>query len=622
MKIVFFILFFFYTALFAEPLRVDATFIKQMSGAYQANIEDKEKNLTPEQILKDINITHYPKNFSSYSSSAFWSNFDIYNSSQKPITVALCNLRAGIDEIDVHLYKNGVHSETIYLGDMRPQKDRVILSTKSVFYLNLEANETITILSRFDSLGSVDMQWEVSSLRHFNYKNTLELLFWGLFGGVIIALMIYNLMMYYNLRKVIFLVYVVHAFLLLFFQFTLAGVFYFADIGFNLFALTLSTWFVAYFMLAALSLFTILFFELHIKNRPLAWVVGITGIINSAIGCFYLYGFVDPTILELSNNLFLISIFFLLIIFSVGIYALYKRYHGAWYYVLGEGPYIIILILSSFTLVGKTATGPLLFLIPLSILIEIVFFSLALGSWVKRIKQESEKSHQLIMDEARFTSIGKSIGMAVHQWKDPLSHVSSHILYLKALEYKGEVFSVHVLKSINSIADTIQHMKQSINDVYESCTNVNSTQNFKISDAINLAYSFQRDRFTYLDVDLKIDCAETISINGSKNALTNTFMTLIDNSLAQFEQIGKAPNQAITISVKQTQNDLEILFEDNAGGISASPISTIFDIDYSSKGENGSGMGLALVKILIEKRLHGTIEVSNTKHGAMFSIKI
>jgi len=622
MKTIFFTLFFFYTTLYAEALRVDETFVSQMSGQYQTNIEDKEKNFSPEQILKDINITHFPKNFSPYSLSAFWSNFNIHNSSQKPITVALCNLRAGIDKIDVHLYKNGEHLEAIYLGDMRPQKERVILSTKSVFYLNLEPNETITVISRFDSLGSYDMQWEVSSLRHYNYKNSLELLLWGLFGGVILALIIYNLMMYYNLRKVIYLVYVVHAFLLLFFQYTLSGVFYFADIGLDLFTLTLSTWFVGYFMLAALSLFTILFFELHLKNKFLAWLLGITGVINSGIGCFYLYGFVDPTILALTNNLYLISIFLLIIIFGVGIYALYKRYHGAWYYVLGEGPYIIVLLYSSFSLFGKTATGTLLFLIPLSILIEIIFFSLALGSWVKKIKQESEKSHQLLMDEARFTSIGKSIGMAVHQWKDPLSHLSSHILYLKALEYKGEIFSVEVKKSISAIADTIQHMKQSINDVYESCTNVNSTKVFKITNAINLAHSFQKDRFIYLNVDLKIDCQESIKINGSKNALTNIFMTLMDNSLAQFEQIGKNPNQTITINIKKNENFIEILFEDNAQGISISPISTVFDIDYSSKGEKGSGMGLALVKLLVEKRFNGVIDVTNTKYGAVFKIRI
>ena len=620
MKILLLVLLFFST-LYAEPLTINQAFVSQMSGAYQANIEDKEKNFTAEQILHDENITHYPKNFSSYSLSAFWSNFDIYNSSQKSIRIAIANLRAGTDKIDVYLYKNGVLTKTIYLGDMRPQEEREILAPKSVFYLSIDANETITLVSRFDSLGSYDMQWEVSTLRHYHNKNSLELLLWGLFGGVIFALIIYNLMMFYNLRKVIYLVYVVHAFLLLFFQFSLAGVFYFLDIGIDLFTLTLSTWFVGYFMLAALSLFTILFFELHIQNRALAWLVGITGIINSVIGCFYLYGFVDSSILLLSSNLYLLSIVLLLIIFSVGVYALYKGYRGAWYYVLGEGPYIAVLLYSSFSLFGKTATGPLLFLIPISVLIEIVFFSLALGAWVKKIKIENEKNNQLIMDEARFTSIGKSIGMVVHQWKEPLSQLASHILYVKAKEHVEKALPVGLKEHIYAMAEIIDHMKHSINDVYESCSNVKSFSSFGIHTTIELAMRFQKDNLTLSNAHVEIQCPKEITIYGSKNALINVFMTLIDNSLGQFKS-NKTIVPKIVILVEESEKFVKIVFEDNGGGISSTPISDIFNIEQSDKGLDGSGIGLTLSKMLVEKRLNGSISVLNISNGACFTIMI
>lgn len=607
--------------LYAAPLLIDEGFVSHMSGPYQTNYEDPEKRLTVQKIFEPSGLTPYLKNTSSYTNSVFWSSFDITNTSDIPQTIVLRNLRAGTDYIDVHLFHNGVYTNKILLGDMRPQNERTMLSIKSVFYLTLKPHETIKVITRFDSLGAYDLEWEVSSTKRYSHINGLELIFFGMFGGILLALIIYNMTMYFNLKKSVFLVYVFHAALLLWFQYAYNGMIYFLNIQVDLLTITLSTWYIPYFMIAFLGIFTILFFDFHRTHRFVTYFLSLLILINGVIGFVFVYAYWNLDLLLYTNYAFLVTLITLISYFFVGIYAIYKRYAGGWYYVIGEGGYMFSLLYLSIVLAGKTPTGYFTYIVPASVIIEILMFTIALGTWVKILRIDNDKSQKLIMDEARFVAIGKNVGMAVHLWKEPLSQLGSHLLYIKARQHLDNPFSPDIQEHIDGIENLVSHMKHTINDIYDSCTDVTFVSTFPICNTIEIALRFQKDRLTLSNVSVSIECSPELSILGSKNALINVLMTLIDNSIAQF-QSARTPNPKITITVQEQERYIAIVFEDNGGGITISPISNIFDIDVSTKGSHGSGMGLALAKMMVEKRLNGTIITSNTLNGARFEITI
>lgn len=605
--------------LYGQPLIIHNNFVSALSGPYQTNYEDVDKRFNSQMILKDSNLTLYPKMISPYTKSVFWSHFEIKNSADNPTIITLRNLRAGTDYIDLYLYQNGKLSQKILLGDMRSQNERTLLSLKSTAYITLAPNETITLISRFDSYGSYDLQWEISSTHYYSFINGLELTLFGVFGGILVALIFYNSLMYFNLKKPVFLMYVFHAGSLLWFQYAYNGMLYFFNIDIALITITLSTWFVPYVMMAFLGVFTILFFEFHRTNRFITYFIGLLVVLNILMALTFLSAYWNMNILLYTKYALFFSLFTLLGYFFIGVYAVRKNYSGGWYYLLGEGGYIFSLIYLSIVLAGKTPTGYLNYLVPFSILLEVLMFSMALGSWVKKLRIENDKTNQLIMDEARFTVIGKSIGMAVHQWKSPLSQLNSHIIFLKAKEFEGEPLSETVSKHIDSMSNLITHMKHSINDIYESCTDLKSFRPFPLYYAIDLSTRFLNDKITLSNVAMHINISKDTMAYGSKNALINVIMTLIDNSLAQFETV-RSTSPCIDISAETTEEHILLRFVDNGGGISISPLSEIFDIDKSTKGAQGTGMGLALAKLLVEKRLNGTIKAYNTHSGVCFDI--
>ena len=98
-------------------------------------------------------------------------------------------------------------------------------------------------------------------------------------------------------------------------------------------------------------------------------------------------------------------------------------------------------------------------------------------------------------------------------------------------------------------------------------------------------------------------------------------MVLFDNAFDQFKS-SQTNHPKIKISVENDTKQTLISFEDNGGGIAVSPISDIFEIDISSKKRKGTGMGLALAKMMVETKLNGVISIHNSENGACFEIKI
>jgi signal transduction histidine kinase len=66
-----------------------------------------------------------------------------------------------------------------------------------------------------------------------------------------------------------------------------------------------------------------------------------------------------------------------------------------------------------------------------------------------------------------------------------------------------------------------------------------------------------------------------------------------------------------------------VVISDNGGGIDDEILTRIFDPYFTTKGpEHGSGIGLYMSKVIIEKNMGGSLTVCNNIHGAEFRIEV
>jgi signal transduction histidine kinase len=110
-----------------------------------------------------------------------------------------------------------------------------------------------------------------------------------------------------------------------------------------------------------------------------------------------------------------------------------------------------------------------------------------------------------------------------------------------------------------------------------------------------------------------------IELNSSK--FTQVIINIIKNAIDEFKS-KHIENPTISIDIELLNNVYTISVQDNAGGIPPQILDTIFEPYVSTKGKNGTGLGMYMSKLLVESHLGGTINVVNKDGGALFILKL
>ncbi|NQZ10700.1 MAG: hybrid sensor histidine kinase/response regulator [Algicola sp.] len=131
-----------------------------------------------------------------------------------------------------------------------------------------------------------------------------------------------------------------------------------------------------------------------------------------------------------------------------------------------------------------------------------------------------------------------------------------------------------------------------------------------------------RSKFINTDHQIIIQCDEDIIIDSFPGALSQVVINLINNSLIHgFENQNVG---VINIDVAQQGEVVSLVYSDDGKGISAEMLPKIFSQYYTSKpDEGGSGLGLYLVKSIVEKKLDGALYcTSEVGNGIILKINL
>ena len=73
--------------------------------------------------------------------------------------------------------------------------------------------------------------------------------------------------------------------------------------------------------------------------------------------------------------------------------------------------------------------------------------------------------------------------------------------------------------------------------------------------------------------------------------------------------------------VKTLSKNVIVTVQDNAGGVDEENLEKIFEPYFTTKGSSqGTGLGLYMSKMIIEKNMNGSLTVENTTEGALFTV--
>ncbi len=241
---------------------------------------------------------------------------------------------------------------------------------------------------------------------------------------------------------------------------------------------------------------------------------------------------------------------------------------------------------------------------------------------VKEIEKELEEKQKQLLQQSRLAQMGEMLSMIAHQWRQPLSAISStsSTMLLKAKLNKLDKELVMELSS--KINEYSQHLSETINDFrnFFKSDKKQDTTNFSVM--IDNVISIVNPSLESKKIKVIKELNYKDSFKTYPNELKQVMLNLIKNAEDALVESSKE-NPYIKIKTYKKDNKAILEISDNAGGIPKDIMSKIFDPYFSTKTKkDGTGLGLYMSKMIIEDHCNGTMNVYNNEEGAVFKIEL
>jgi signal transduction histidine kinase len=238
---------------------------------------------------------------------------------------------------------------------------------------------------------------------------------------------------------------------------------------------------------------------------------------------------------------------------------------------------------------------------------------------IKKV-EELTKKDKLLSIQSKQAVMGEMISMIAHQWRQPLSTVTLNISNLQVKRLLGEKMNEEeIYKALETISDTIVYLSDTIDDFQTYFRPNKEASAVDINALVQKSLGFVHPRLKKTDISLCFATKEKIMVNTYANELIQVLLNIINNAVDEFiSREVKVPQ--LIIDIKDKEENIYISISDNAGGISSENIDTIFEPYFSTKGKNGTGLGLYMSQMIMQKQFQTAIEVQSDKDGATFTI--
>lgn len=127
-------------------------------------------------------------------------------------------------------------------------------------------------------------------------------------------------------------------------------------------------------------------------------------------------------------------------------------------------------------------------------------------------------------------------------------------------------------------------------------------------------------------IGVKEVSSSKLLVVGYPNEFKQVMLNLLNNSRDAIilRKNAEAINGKIEIKFDkdETKNEAIISIRDNGGGIPQDVMDRIFEPYYTTKGTEGTGVGLYMSRTIIETNMNGKLTVSNVDGGAEFRIAL
>ena len=245
-------------------------------------------------------------------------------------------------------------------------------------------------------------------------------------------------------------------------------------------------------------------------------------------------------------------------------------------------------------------------------------FNIELANQLKELKVRD----QLLTAQSKQAVMGEMINMIAHQWRQPLSTITLQISNLHIKKALGkEIDEDEIDKTLAGISDTILYLSDTVDD-FQTYFNPNKEiSNIEVHELIQRAINFVQPRVKENAIEIILQKTDNEIISIYINEIIQVLLNILNNSIDALNEDNKE-NPKIIISLQNNQNTIVVNINDNANGIKDENLARLFEPYFSTKGKNGTGLGLYMCQMIMQKQFGTMIEVESSSQGSTFIVEI
>ena len=254
----------------------------------------------------------------------------------------------------------------------------------------------------------------------------------------------------------------------------------------------------------------------------------------------------------------------------------------------------------------------------------------------KTYVDQLHSNQETLMESERLASLGQLIGGIAHNLKTPIMSISGALEGLKNLikEYEDSIDDPEVNSQdhhdiandmsewISKIKDYTEYMSDIITAVKGQAVTLSETSaiHFTLDELVkrvNILMKHElKNAIIYLNISMKTD--EHTVINGDINSLVQVINNMISNAIQAYNG---EKNKNIELILESDNKNVYIHVKDYASGMPKNVQDKLFKEMITTKGKNGTGLGLYMSYSTIKAHFNGDITFeSELGKGTTFTI--
>jgi len=259
---------------------------------------------------------------------------------------------------------------------------------------------------------------------------------------------------------------------------------------------------------------------------------------------------------------------------------------------------------------------------------ELQKYKNELESIVQQEVEKNKKQTTYIVQQSRLAQMGEMVSMIAHQWRQPLSAISSTSINIKMklalglLSDENRKSEDELKKYFEEELDAIEMYTQNLSTTIDDFRNFYKPNKIQVSITLEeiVVRSLKIISSSFANANIKIieEYSSYMKIKLYDNEMMQVILNILKNAQDNFKE-----KQIKDPYIKITVTNRTISICDNGGGIKEDIIEEIFNPYFSTKDEkNGTGLGLYMSKTIIEDHHNGKISTKNIDDGVCFTIEL